>query len=204
MLTNPASETRKAALILAAIAISEGTWVLMNVHVNPRGFLRYVGFVNAHPEPLGWVLSILVAAGFTAFARRLPSVRSTFLAPSGLKALALAVAIAAGLCEEAIFRKLLMDALARHELGSVIQIVASAFAFGVMHGFWGAFRGSLAAAVGAIIATGALGFGLAVVYIVSHRSLAPCIVSHFLINALAEPGLVLAAVRGEMGTSPRT
>ncbi|MEO8191138.1 MAG: hypothetical protein ABI682_12415 [Acidobacteriota bacterium] len=30
------------------------------------------------------------------------------------------------------------------------------------------------------------------------RSLAPCILSHFTINALAEPGLVLAALRGEM------
>jgi CAAX protease family protein len=193
------SETRKAALILAAIAIVEGTWVLVNLLVNPRGFLRYVGFLNESSEPLGWVLSILVFVGFTAFARRLPSVRTTFLALSGLKLLALAVAIAAGLCEEAIFRKLLMDTLARHEFSILLQVVASALAFGLMHGIWGAFRGSLAAAVGATLATGALGLALALVYIASHRLLAPCIVAHFLINALAEPGLVLAAVRGEMG-----
>ena len=37
------------------------------------------------------------------------------------------------------------------------------------------------------------------VYIMSGRSLAPCIATHFLINALLEPGLVLAAVSGQMG-----
>jgi uncharacterized protein len=193
------SEIRKVALILAAIALAEGTWVLVNLRANPRGFLRYFGFLNEHPEPLGWVLSILVFVAFTAFARRLPSVRANFFAVSGLKLLALAVAIAAGLCEEAIFRKLLMDTLARHEFSVLLQVVASALAFGLMHGIWGAFRGSLAAAVGATVATGALGLALALVYIASHRLLAPCVVSHFLINALAEPGLVLAAVRGEMG-----
>jgi uncharacterized protein len=193
------SEIRKVALILAAIALAEGTWVLVNLRANPRGFLRYVGFLNRDPEPLGWVLSILVFVAFTAFAGRLPSVRATFFSVSGLKLLALVVAIASGLCEEAIFRKLLMDTLARHEFTVLLQVIASALAFGLMHGIWGAFRGSLAAAVGATVATGALGLALALVYIASHRLLAPCVVSHFLINALAEPGLVLAAVRGEMG-----
>jgi len=41
---------------------------------------------------------------------------------------------------------------------------------------------------------------LAVVYVVSHRIPALCIVSHFLINLFIEPGLVLAAV-GEMGSA---
>ena len=193
------SETRKVALILAAIALAEGTWVLINLRASPLRFLSYVGFVNHQPEPLGWVLSILVFVTFTAFSCRLPSVRATIFTVSGLKLLALAVAVTAGLCEEAVFRKLLMDTLARHEFSILLQVVISALAFGLMHGIWGAFRGSVAAAVGATLATGALGFALALVYIVSHRLLAPCIVSHFLINALAEPGLVLAAVRGEMG-----
>jgi membrane protease YdiL (CAAX protease family) len=193
------SEIRKAALILAAIAVTEGIWVLINLRANPRRFLGYFGFFNGHSEPLGWGLSIFVFVAFTAFARRLPSVRATLFAVSGLKLLALAVAITAGLCEEAIFRKLLMDTLARHEFSTLLQVLASALAFGLMHGIWGTFRGSFTAAVGATLATGALGLALALVYIASHRLLAPCVVSHFLINALAEPGLVLAAVRGEMG-----
>ena len=43
-----------------------------------------------------------------------------------------------------------------------------------------------------------LGLMLALVYVASHRILAPCIVAHFITNLLIEPGLVLAAVRGEM------
>jgi hypothetical protein len=49
-------------------------------------------------------------------------------------------------------------------------------------------------------ATSVLGFMLAVVYVSSHRILAPCIVSHFLINVFIEPGLVLAGFRGEMSS----
>jgi membrane protease YdiL (CAAX protease family) len=67
---------------------------------------------------------------------------------------------------------------------------------------WGLFGRSVRAARGATIATGALGAALAIVYLVAGRSLAPCIVTHFVINALIEPGLVLAACRGEM--APQT
>jgi hypothetical protein len=48
-----------------------------------------------------------------------------------------------------------------------------------------------------------LGAALAVVYLASGRNVAPCIAAHLLINALVEPGLVLAAVRGEMGMSEK-
>jgi hypothetical protein len=64
---------------------------------------------------------------------------------------------------------------------------------------WGIFGKSIRAAAGATIATAVLGCALAVVYLASGRNVAPCVFSHFLINALIEPGLVLAAVRGEMG-----
>jgi len=67
-------------------------------------------------------------------------------------------------------------------------------------GVWGLIRGSIRASTGAIAATSVLGFMLAVVYVVSHRIPALCIVSHFLINLFIEPGLVLAAV-GEMGSA---
>jgi hypothetical protein len=44
-----------------------------------------------------------------------------------------------------------------------------------------------------------LGLALGAVYLASDRSLAPCIVAHFVITALIEPGLVLAAVRDQLG-----
>ena len=56
----------------------------------------------------------------------------------------------------------------------------------------------------ATVATSVLGMMLGVVFLLAGRSLAPCIVSHFIINLLIEPGLVLAATRGEMGSPLRS
>jgi hypothetical protein len=192
------SSEHRAGYILAGIAVTEGFWVWAVAHRKPMAFLRYEGFAGGDAGALGWLLALVVFVGFTVLAaRRLPSVRQTLVSLSLLKVLALAVAIAAGLCEETIFRKVVMDALREHSLA--LQIAASALTFGLAHGIWGAFRGSLAAAVGATVATGLLGGALGVVFVASHRVLAPAVTAHFLINALAEPGLVLAAVRGEMG-----
>ena len=77
-----------------------------------------------------------------------------------------------------------------------MQIACSAVAFGIAHGTWGLLGGSVHAAIGAAIATTILGAGLAIVYLVGRRSLAPCIAAHFLIDAVIEPGLLLAAVGG--------
>ena len=193
------SDTQKAAFILAGFMATEGAWLILNLLVNARGFFRFTGFVDGHAEPIGWIVSLAVFIGFTAFATQLPSVQFNLFRLSWLKLLALGMAVAAGFCEEAIFRKLLMDAMADRNFGVFAQVLASALAFGAIHGIWGAFRGSLAAAIGATTVTAVLGVALALVYLVSHRLLAPCVISHLLINAFAEPGLVLAAVRGEMG-----
>jgi uncharacterized protein len=194
-----ASRERKAAFILAGIAGAEGWWLWASAHLHPRGFLRYTGFIGAPLNAAGWLLAFVVFVAFTGYgAKRFPSVRENLLTPSFLKVLALAVAVSAGFCEETIFRKWVMDGVEHAHYGIMLQVVASAFAFGLVHGVWGLFRGSISAAVGATVATGVLGGALAVVFLASHRVLAPCIVSHFLIDAFAEPGLVLAAVRGEM------
>ena len=193
------SAERKAGTILSAIAAAEGWWVWINLHASPERFFVYTGFRNSHAGTVGWLLALSVFAVFTTYSvRRFPSVRATLVSWSALKVLALAVAITAGFCEEAIFRKWLMDRLAHAHYGVTLQVLASALAFGLLHGVWGAFRGSIIAAMGATIATGALGCALAAVYLMSHRVLAPCILSHFLINVFVEPGLVLAAVRGEI------
>jgi len=191
-------EEKKAAIILAAIAATEGLWVVVNAR-DSRRFIAYMGFSGPSAPLAGWIVAALVFAGFTGLAMRLPSVRANLVRPSVLKLLGLGVAITACFLEEVVFRKLLMDGVQRAGHPVVIQVLASGLLFGAAHGVWGAFRGSVAAAVGATVATGLLGVGLAVTYVASARILAPCVVSHFLINAFAEPGLVLAAVRGEMG-----
>ena len=84
-----------------------------------------------------------------------------------------------------------------HWCGSANHL--SGVAFGLVHGIWALFRGSWRAGLGAITATGILGAALGIVYIVGGRSLAPCVTAHFWINVFSEPGLMLAAIRGEMG-----
>lgn len=71
------------------------------------------------------------------------------------------------------------------------------------HAVWGPFCGGFAGAARAAMATGVLGAWLALVYVIGHRVLAPCVAAHVLINALGKPGLVLAAVRGEFSPGRR-
>jgi membrane protease YdiL (CAAX protease family) len=191
---------RKAAWILFIIAVIEGSWVLLNLHVNGVRFFRYLGFIpHIGGTALGWSLAFIVSALFVGLAARLPSVRENLFRISWLKLLGLAVAISAGILEEVVFRRWLMNHLQdRHHAGVMLQIIISGLAFGLAHGVWGLMGKSVRAAIGATVATGILGIGLAIVFVASGRNLAPCIVAHFLINLLIEPGLVLAATRGEM------
>jgi membrane protease YdiL (CAAX protease family) len=191
---------RLSAWILASIAIIEGSWVAINFAHSPSGFLRYAGFAPGGTGTAGgWACAAIVTALFVWFSARLPSVRANLLRPSFLKVLGLAVAVTAGFLEEIIFRKWLMDYLSREEIGPLVQILASGLAFGLAHGIWGLMGRSVQAAIGATVVTGVLGAALAVVYVAAGRSVAPCIAAHFLINVFVEPGLVLAATRGEMG-----
>jgi hypothetical protein len=198
------SSDRKAAFILGGIVLSEGFWLVANMYfATPSRFFRYCGF-RSSAGWLAWLLALLISALFVAYSCQLPSVRENLLCPSGLKLLAIGVGIAAGFCEEAIFRKVLMDHYAHAGWSVLAQIAISAIAFGAAHAIWGLFRGNIFAALGAMVATGSLGLLLALVYELGGRNLAPCIVSHMLVNFFAEPGLVLSAVRGEMGAALRS
>ena len=163
------------------------------------GFLRNLGFGSGPSgTPLAWVLALAVAMIFSFFAViNIPSVNRTWRQPSWLKGLAFVAAIAAATVEEAFFRRSVMDALMRMGAASVLQIAGSAVSFGLPHSFFGLMRLNLKAAMRASIATGIMGGLLAVIYIVGNRSLAPCITAHFLITFALEPGLLLAAVKGE-------
>jgi uncharacterized protein len=190
---------RKSGIILGVISVSEGAWVATNLVMSRWRFVRYTGFQSHSIPPFGWAAALVVAAGFIALSTGLRSVKENLFRASWLKLLAVAVAVTAGICEECIFRKLLMDVVQRHGWGTALQVGGSALLFGVAHGIWGLFGGSFRAALGATIATGMLGFALACVYVLSDRIVAPAIVSHLVINLFIEPGLVLAATRGEMG-----
>ena len=192
------SAEAKAGFILAGFLVVEGAWVLLNLLHNPEHFLSYLGFapgqLGAYP---GWLLAALTTAVYVLWSTRLPSVRANLVRPSWLKLLALPMALAAGILEEAVFRRALMDHLQGQGWGVVLQVAASALAFGLAHGIWGVFARSWRAVLGPTVVTGVLGLLLALVYLASGRSVAACVAAHFLIDAFIEPGIALAATRGE-------
>ena len=191
---------RKSGIILGIITAIEAGWVLMNLHASGWRFIRYLGFAPGMAGNLaGWIAALLATIIFVALALRLPSVRENLFRPSLLKLLAIALAVAAGILEEVMFRRWTMNWLMGHGYGDVIQVLGAGLLFGAIHGIWGLMGKSIRAAIGATTATGFLGIMLGIVFLRAGRSLAPCIVAHFLINLLIEPGLVLAATRGEMG-----
>jgi hypothetical protein len=190
---------RKAAWILAGIVLIEGSVVALAAIPNPAGLIKVLGFASGQAgSSWGWLLAIAVSAGFVWHSRRFPSVRDHMLRLSWLKLLAFAVAVSAGILEEAVFRRQLMNSLQHHGWSTLAQILASGLTFGLAHGIWGLFGRNLRTAAGATAATGLLGIALAVIYVASGRSLAPCVAAHFAIDLLIEPGIILAACRGEM------
>lgn len=165
---------------------------------SPIWFLENLGFRSGpRGNLLSWVLAFLVAAAFaTATIRRNPHVW-TANRFSALKVVAVVMAVVAGIFEEGFFRRFVMDLAAHRGWNNISQILISALIFGVAHGIWGLFARHVRPAVTATIATSLVGGAWAVVYIVGGRSLAPCIVSHILINFVLEPGMMLAAASGK-------
>jgi hypothetical protein len=192
---------RKSGIILGIITAIEGGWVVMNLQISGWRFVRYLGFApGLAGNPAGWIGAFSVTVIFVALALRLRSVRENLFRPSLLKLLAIALAVSSGILEEAIFRRGTMNWLMAHGQGAFVQVLGAGMLFGVVHGIWGLMGKSIRAALGATLATAFLGLMLGIVFLLAGRSLAPCIAAHFAINLLIEPGLVLAATRGEMGS----
>lgn len=199
-MAGPISAEKKTAWILAAFLAVEGGFVAYYYAANGARFLAWLGFAAGREGNLpGWLLALAMTGIFVAYSARMPSVRANLLRPSWLKLLALPMALAAGVLEEAVFRGTLMNALQHQGAGLAVQILVSGVVFGAAHGIWGLFGKSPQAALGATVATGLLGTALAVVYVIAGRSVLPCIAAHALIDACIEPGMVLAACRGELG-----
>jgi uncharacterized protein len=194
---------RKSGIILGVITLIEGAWVVMNLHLSGWRFIRYLGFAPGMSGNLaGWVAALLTTVIFVAFALRLPSVSENLFRPSYLKLLAIGLAAASAILEEVMFRRWTMNWLMAHGYGAILQVLGAGLLFGAIHGVWGLMGRSFQAAIGATVATGFLGIMLGIVFLLSGRSLAPCIAAHFAINLLIEPGLALSATRGEMQRLP--
>ncbi len=193
-------EPRVTTAILLGIAAAVLSIPIID-YLRGDSFLHPLGFESGITgTPASWLLALLVAAACIAFTlKNFPLAVQTWREISLLKALSLWAAVGAAIVEEAFFRRIVMDSTMQAGGSAPLQIIASALVFGIAHALWGLIHGSAHVALTAALATGIIGAGLAVVYVVGDRSLAPCIAAHFLIDAVVQPGLVLSAVSGEWG-----
>jgi uncharacterized protein len=186
---------------LLGVIVAEGSAILLSFHAKADLLAALIRFAFAAPGTFAaWSLAALITVLYVAFAAAGSAVlRTHLLRPSrwrpyaAMVAAAVPMALISGFFEEAFFRKTLMD-VAQHRGAAIgVQIAVSALAFGAVHAVWGAMGGSLRGALGAMLATSALGAALAAVYAVGGRSIAPCIAAHIAINLLIEPWLIITA-----------
>jgi len=190
---------RKPIFIILALLISTmGTFVVLNMLSNFTGFVEYIGFgAEGNGTLLSWILALVVVAVYSFSASTISDIRFYMFKMDLLKGMAVLAAVCAGIVEEIVFRKWIMDYLASSDYSIAIQVIASGLAFGVVHLIWG--MRNWKAGVNAGLSTFMLGIALAVVYVVGERSLAPCIVAHFLVSALIEPGLLISVQKNRLG-----
>lgn len=147
----------------------------------------------------GWLLAVLFAAfygGGTLYGMMQAGAPVTSDWSAFRIAVALGIGVSAGICEETVFRGFLMSQARDGGAHWSVQIVLSALLFGLAHAGWAALGGQFdpAKVLGPVVATAILGAMMAVVYLVSRRSLGPAIFAHGAIDVLIEPWLLLYAV----------
>ena len=194
-------KAKRRAIIFLAIA-GALLWIPTSQLLvgRPPNFLRNLGFFSGPSgTPLAWALAIAAAVAYSAFTiRNIPLVRQYWRSLSFLKLFVIPIAAAAAIVEEALFRRVIMGWVLDAGGGAIVQVLATGMIFGLAHGIWGIATGRIIAGLGATIATGAVGVVLGIVYVVGERSLAPVIVSHFIIDAVIQPGIMFAAFSGQM------
>jgi hypothetical protein len=190
--------TRKTLWIMLIILVAEGVPFLLTIAGSPPGTVSRLYRLDG-PSSAG-LAALAVTIAYVAFSiRAFPLIGQRFFDAHWLKLLAVPFALVTGTMEELWFRKLLMDWVGSHGATAVAQVLASAAVFGLAHGIWGLFGRQWRIAIGATLATGALGGLLALVYLLAGRAVAPCIWSHGLINLAIEPWLIVAAVTAGAG-----
>ncbi len=185
-------------LIFAILISTMGSFIAINVLSNYSGFIRYLGFTNGGAgTQSSWCLALIVVILYCYSASGISDVKRYMFKADLLKFVAVIAAVCAGIVEEIVFRKWVMDYAESEGFSVFFQIFFSGLAFGLLHLMWG--LKNIKAGINAALSTFILGLALGIVYWVGDRSLAPCIVAHFFITALIEPGLLISANRDKLG-----
>ena len=181
------------AVVLAGSLVTEGgAFAWMAYRTKARGYgLRWLGWGQS-TNAAGMLAGLMVAALYCAWGvGGAAGLWGDVLRFGPLKLLALAAAGAAALFEETLFRGLLMNRMRARGRSAFAQVIVSGLAFGAAHGLWGLMAPEYT--LGFMAVTTALGLALACVFLLGRRSLTPVILSHFLIDAVLEPWLLLHA-----------
>lgn len=189
----PLSMSRPVAVV-AGVALFQ----LMLLLAFSDYFLRVLTRDSAGAAPgNAWLFAVLIAAGYVRYTLRVvPGVGQRALEFSPVKLWALPLAVLGGGVIELALRAGLMDHAAAAGWGVGWQIVASALAFGLLHGMWARFTRSGAILWPTLASSAILGACLAVLYLSGGRNVWPCVVAHLLINLVIEPWRLLAAMDG--------
>ncbi|AZQ84019.1 CPBP family intramembrane metalloprotease [Colwellia sp. Arc7-635] len=191
------SADKQTLNIISSIILVQGG-ILLYWLFTSENFFASIGFMTlSNISIYAWGVAILLVVSYVWGAAGISSVRQEMFNFNKLKYLALLGAVVSGIFEEILFRKLLMDYLQEEGFSDFIQIIISGLAFGVAHLVWGGK--ALSAAINATFYTFFLGAGLALIYVMSDRNLALCIIAHVVVTGLIEPGLIKSAVLDKLG-----
>ena len=183
--------------IISTIILVQGG-ILLYWLVTTPDFFDALGFTSlSNIGFYAWGVAALVVISYVWGAASISNVRQHMFKFNKLKYMALVGALISGVFEEILFRKMLMDYLQVEGVSDFLQIIISGLAFGIAHLVWGGK--ALSAAINATFYTFFLGSGLALIYIMSDRNLALCIIAHTIVTGLIEPGLIKSAVLGKLG-----
>ena len=200
-----ASSRAKRGAIIFMLLVGGILWIPLACNLLGRDvfFLRDLGLLSGPRGTwLAWLLGFVIATGYATYSiRNIAGLAQTWWRPNLLKLLSLLMSMAAAIVEEAFFRRFIMDWVDWAGGGAVLQVIASGLTFGAAHLIWGLATWHFMTGVRVALATGSLGLCWGVVYIIGDRSLAPVIVSHFLVSFCIHPGSILAAFSGQMRRS---
>lgn len=184
----------------SGMAIPLVLWLIRD----PAWFVTDLLGVNqaASSIPWAWVLAAVIVVAYVAYTFwAVPFVKEHATSFTGLKLLAIPLALVTGTLEELLFRKFLMDWLDGLGAAGVLQVLAAAVAFGVAHSLWVLFSRDARIIVPVVTATTALGAALGATYLLADRNVLPVIAAHIAINLVIEPWLLLSSINGRWDTS---